>query len=54
LPHAYYVLRRLQDAETLDDLQIEHIYPQNPSATWTGDGDVRWDALTTEQQARGA
>lgn len=53
LPHAGYVLTRLQrpDAE-LPDLQVEHIYPQNPKSDWSGDGDATaWGDLTNDQQA---
>jgi hypothetical protein len=53
LPHAGYVLSRLQrPAGHLRDLQIEHIYPQNPRPDWSGDGGVStWGDLPTERQA---
>ena len=42
LPHAGYVLTRLQRPEPeLTNLQVEHIYPQNPKDAWSGDGGLR-------------
>ena len=53
LPHAGYVLRRLQFNDRTDlDLQIEHIYPQAPRDEWSGDGTTTWGALSNEEQAR--
>jgi hypothetical protein len=53
LPHSGYVLARLQrPARELEDLQVEHIYPQNPRSEWSGDGGATtWGHLTTEEQA---
>lgn len=51
LPNAGYVLRRLQRPASLQDLQVEHIYPQNPRAGWTGGGPT-WAELGNDEQAR--
>ncbi len=54
LPHAGYVLRRLEEPHDLDqlgDLQIEHIFPQFASNTWSGDGAAEWGAFSEGEQA---
>jgi hypothetical protein len=53
LPHAGYVLRRLE-ASSLEglELEIEHIFPQSPTDTWSGDGQREWASFTEEDQAR--
>ncbi len=54
LPHAGYVLRRIEaphDLDHLGDLQIEHIFPQFPSTTWSGDGATEWDAFSEVERA---
>lgn len=53
LPHAGYVLTRLQRPDPdLTNLQVEHIYPQNPKSDWSGDGGVTaWGDLTNDDQA---
>lgn len=54
LPHAGFVLRRLQGVEPENelDLQIEHIHPQNPADWWSGDGSSTWAAHAIDEQAR--
>lgn len=54
LPHLTYALRRMQFDDRPDlDLQIEHIYPQEPGPTWSGDGGAtEWRSLTSDEQAR--
>jgi hypothetical protein len=53
LPHAGYVLRRLEPASLEGlDLEIEHIFPQSPTGTWSGDGQREWASFTEEDQAR--
>lgn len=53
LPHADYVLSRLQGAKGRDTgLQIEHIHPQNPNDNWSGDGSSTWGELSINKQAR--
>lgn len=54
LPHAGYVLRRIEEPYNLDplgDLQIEHIFPQFPSDTWSGDGEVEWGTFSEAERA---
>jgi hypothetical protein len=54
LPHAGYVLRRIEEPHDLDhlgDLQIEHIFPQFPSTTWSGDGAAEWGTFSEVQRA---
>lgn len=54
LPHAGYVLRRIEethDLDQLDDLQIEHIFPQFASNTWSGDGADEWGAFSEVERA---
>ena len=65
LPHAGYVLQRLETAslkglelelETARlkglELEIEHIFPQSPTDTWSGDGQREWASFTEEERAR--
>ena len=65
LPHAGYVLQRLETAslEGLEleletarlkglELEIEHIFPQSPTDTWSGDGQREWASFTEEERAR--
>ena len=54
LPHAGYVLRRIEDPHDLDhlgDLQIEHIFPQFASTTWSGDGVAEWGTFSEVERA---
>lgn len=54
LPHAGYVLRRIEEPHDLDqlgDLQIEHIFPQFASTTWSGDGAVEWGTFSEVERA---
>lgn len=54
LPHAGYVLRRIEEPHDLDhlgDLQIEHIFPQFASDTWSGDGAAEWGSFSEGEQA---
>ena len=52
LPYAGYVLGRLLGVGDLTDLQIEHIFPQTPLPTWSGDGNRTWANLTAAEQAQ--
>lgn len=52
LPHAGYVLQRLDGTASLEGLEIEHIFPQNPTDIWSGDGQRDWARLTEEERAR--
>lgn len=54
LPHAGYVLRRIEEPHDLDhlgDLQIEHIFPQFASNTWSGDGADEWGGFSEVERA---
>lgn len=54
LPHAGYVLRRIEEPHNLDqlgDLQVEHILPQFASTTWSGDGAGEWGAFSEAERA---
>ncbi|WP_406250137.1 DUF262 domain-containing protein [Microbacterium sp. M] len=50
LPHAAYVLGRLEDVEDAADFDLEHIVPTAPGDTWSGDGDRTWNDLTEDEQ----
>ena len=54
LPRAGYVLRRLDPtAADLTDLEIEHIFPQTPSDTWSGEARGRiWAEFSVDEKAR--
>jgi hypothetical protein len=56
LPHAGYVLHRIDEHQVserthLNGLQIEHIFPQFPKDTWSGNG-TPWHALTEVERAK--
>lgn len=51
LPHAGYVLQRLQRPDVGESLQVEHIHPQTPQANWSSDGERTWGDLSTDEQA---
>jgi len=42
LPHAAYVLARLEEVEDTADYDVEHIVPLVPSDSWSGDGTRPW------------
>src|SRR5690606_24745134 len=42
LPHAAYVLGRLEQVEDTSDHDVEHIVPLVPSDSWSGDGTRPW------------
>lgn len=42
LPHAAYVLGRIEQVEETADFDIEHIVPLVPSDSWSGDGTRPW------------
>lgn len=50
LAHAGYVLERLQTVPEGLELQVEHIYPQNPGPEWSSNGTDRWDQLPEDVQ----
>ncbi|UYO98531.1 DUF262 domain-containing HNH endonuclease family protein [Microbacterium sp. M28] len=50
LPHAAYVLGRLQDVEDAAGLDLEHIVPAAPGDAWSGGGARTWSELTEDEQ----
>ncbi|MDQ0645624.1 DUF262 domain-containing protein [Microbacterium murale] len=42
LPHAAYVLGRIEQIEDTSDFDVEHIVPLVPSDAWSGDGTRPW------------
>ncbi|WP_417511657.1 DUF262 domain-containing protein [Microbacterium sp.] len=50
LPHAAYVLGRLEDVSNPRDYDIEHIVPLMPSETWSGDGTRPWSEYSEDEQ----
>lgn len=50
LPHPAYVLGRLAGVESIDGLEIEHVFPLAPADTWTGDGERTWADYTEDEQ----
>lgn len=51
-PHVDYVLKRLQGVAIIDGLEIEHVFPQTPDDSWTGDQERRWVDHSEEERAR--
>lgn len=51
-PHAGYTLTRILDTADVAGLELEHIFPQYPGPSWTGDGERRWSDFSEEEQAR--
>jgi hypothetical protein len=60
LPHAGYVLYRIDEYQISDpgglgglgELQIEHIFPQFPTDTWSGDGTRQWHTFSEVERAK--
>ncbi|WP_395154424.1 DUF262 domain-containing protein [Ilumatobacter sp.] len=52
VPHVGYVLHRLEGLTVHSGLQIEHIFPQTPTSSWTGNGERIWSSMPEEEQAR--
>ncbi|WP_460795601.1 DUF262 domain-containing protein [Microbacterium sp. GXF0217] len=50
LPHAAYVLGRLEGVDDVADFDLEHIVPAAPGDTWSGDGIRPWSELTEDEQ----
>ena len=50
LPHAAYVLGRLADVDSLDGLDVEHIFPLAPGDAWSGDGTREWADYSEDEQ----
>ena len=50
LPHAAYVLARLQGVDDTDGFDIEHIVPPVPGDAWSGDGVRAWSEYSDDEQ----
>jgi len=50
LPHAAYVLGRLQGVGDTADFDIEHVVPPVPGDAWSGDGVRPWIEYTDDEQ----
>ncbi|GAA1123349.1 MULTISPECIES: DUF262 domain-containing protein [Microbacterium] len=50
LPHAAYVLGRLEGVENPQDYDVERIVPAVPHDTWSGDGVRGWDDYSDDEQ----
>lgn len=50
LPHAAYVLGRLEDVDDPADFDVEHIVPLVPGDAWSGDGERPWSEYTEDEQ----
>ncbi|MGY1551675.1 DUF262 domain-containing protein [Microbacterium sp. A588] len=50
LPHAAYVLGRIERVPDTSAFDIEHIVPLAPGATWSGDGVRPWSEYTDDEQ----
>ena len=50
LPHPAYVLGRLAGTESLEEVEIEHVFPLAPAETWTGDGERTWADYSEDEQ----
>ena len=52
VPLAEYVLDRIDEPSDRGGLQIEHIFPQFPRDTWSGDGDRQWSVFSEMERAK--
>lgn len=50
LPHAAYVLGRLQGVDDTDGFDVEHIVPPVPGDAWSGDGTRTWSEYSDDEQ----
>jgi hypothetical protein len=50
LPHAAYVLGRLEGVDDVDGFDVEHVVPAVPGDAWTGDGLRPWSEYTEDEQ----
>jgi hypothetical protein len=50
LPHAAYVLGRLEDVTSPQNYDIEHIVPLLPNEVWSGDGARPWSEYSEDEQ----
>ncbi|WCM56707.1 DUF262 domain-containing protein [Microbacterium sp. EF45047] len=50
LPHAAYVLGRLEGVEDVAGFDVEHIVPAAPADSWSGDGIRPWSEYSEDEQ----
>ncbi|MGM1016437.1 MAG: DUF262 domain-containing protein [Actinomycetota bacterium] len=50
LPHAAYVLGRLQGTDPSEEVDVDHIVPLSPGDDWSGDGTRVWADYTEDEQ----
>ncbi|WP_223628638.1 DUF262 domain-containing protein [Microbacterium sp. EST19A] len=50
LPHAAYVLGRLEGVDDVDGYDVEHIVPSVPGDAWSGDGLRPWSEYSEDEQ----
>lgn len=50
LPHAPYVLGRLEGVDDIDGFDVEHIVPSVPGDAWSGDGRRPWSEYSEDEQ----
>ena len=50
LPHAAYVLGRLENVDDPAAFDVEHITPTAPADTWSGDGSRTWNEYSEDEQ----
>ncbi len=50
LPHAAYVLGRLEGIDDPEAFDVEHIVPLAPHESWSGDGERPWSEYTEDEQ----
>lgn len=50
VPHATYVLGRLEGVSNPNGFDVEHIVPTAPSDSWSGDGVRPWGKLSEDEQ----
>ncbi|WP_298036521.1 DUF262 domain-containing protein [uncultured Microbacterium sp.] len=50
LPHAAYILSRIENVDDATDFDVEHIVPLSPGDSWSGDGIRTWRDYTEDEQ----
>lgn len=50
LPHAAYVLGRIEGVDDVSGFDVEHIVPATPGESWSGDGSRPWSEYSEDEQ----
>lgn len=50
LPHPFYVLTRLAEVDVDREWDVDHVVPQTPGESWSGDGTRAWADYTEDEQ----